>query len=340
MAKDQHSLTDVEEGGFVPPSGVRLVPTEQVLLLAVTLPHMPMAQRRVAVAFAVEDQIARALDTVHVVLGPQVGAMWLVAVVAKDVLAEWPLGRLVPDVCMVPVPAMAEWSVWARGTRVLVRCADGTGFATNADAFGIYHLAAGRPALVIYAGELPAGFAALRQDILPAMDPRFAKFDLSAARVKDYAARLPRGWRGLAGLLAVAVAGHLGLVGLDTLALMRLREAQIDAVRRTAGLAEDASIETAVAQAMVARQGTAPAAFLPQLSRVFAAIADEQIAVRDLHYTSDAGSITMTVEAPDITTLQATETALQDAGLIVAAGAATRANGLAEQQLVITHGAP
>jgi general secretion pathway protein L len=339
VAKDRHNLVDTGEGGFTPPAGVRLVPTEQVLLLTVTLPQMPAAQRRVAVAFAVEDQIARPLDDVHAVLGPQVGAAWLVAVVAREVLAGWPAGRLVADVGMVPVPAAGEWSVLVQGARALVRCADGTGFATDAGAFGVYHLAAGRPALIVYGQEMPEGFVASRRDVLPAMDARFARFDLNAARVQSYATCLPRGWRRLAGLLAVAAVGHLALVGIDTLALMRLRDAQVAAVREAAGLAEGASVEAAVAQTMAAQPGAAPSTFLPQMIAIFAAM-ETPLAVRDLRYLGDAGSITITVEAQDITTLQATETALNDAGLTVAAGAATSSNGLAEQQLTITGGAP
>jgi general secretion pathway protein L len=109
-----------------------------------------------------------------------------------------------------------------------------------------------------------------------------------------------------------------------------------------AGLAEDANIEAAVAQAMVVQQPGARGAFLPQLSTVFAAIGGQagDVAVRDLRYLGSAGSIVMTAEAQDIATLQAVETALHDAGLAVASGAATSGNGLAEQQLTITGGAP
>jgi general secretion pathway protein L len=340
MAKDQHIVVDVP--AMVAPAGATLVRTEDVLLLSVTLPQMPMAQRRTAVAFAVEDQIARPLDDVHVVLGPQIDVAWLVAVVARDVLAGLPVGRLVPEVMMVPVPADGEWSVCAQDSRVLVRCADGTGFATDVSAFGVYHLAAGRPGLVLYGGDLPDGFAALRRDVLPAMDLRFAKFDLNAARVQGYNARLPRGWRGFVGLLVAAAFGHLALIGVDTLALMRLRDAKAAEVRLAAGLAKGASVEAAVAQAMVVQPAGPKDAFLPQLSTVFAAMGAQtgRVSVRDLRYLADAGSIVMTVEAQDIATLQATETALNDAGLTVASGAATSGNGLAEQQLTITGGTP
>jgi general secretion pathway protein L len=340
MAKDQHIMA--EAPALVGPAGVILVRTEDVLVLAVTLPQMPAAQRRVAVAFAVEDQIARAVDDVHVVLGPQMGLAWLVAVVAREVLAGWPKGRLVPDVFMLPMPAAGEWSVWVQGDRVLVRCADGAGFATSVPAFGVFHLAAGRPGLVLYGGALPDGFAVLRRDVLPAMDARFARFDLNGARAQGYAKRLPRGLRGFGILLGVAAVGHLGLLGVDTLALTRLRDTKMAAVRVAAGLAEDANIEAAVAQAMVVQQPGARGAFLPQLSTVFAAIGVQsgKVAVRDLRYLASAGSIVMTVEAQDIATLQAAETALHDAGLAVASGAATSGNGLAEQQLTITGGAP
>lgn len=338
VAKDQHSLMESGTGLLVPPAGVQLVPTEHVLLLRVTLPKMTAAQRRVAVGFAVEDQIARPLDDVHVVLGPQIGAGWLVGVVARDVLAAWPAGRLVADVGMVPVPASGEWAMFVQDARILVRCADGTGFATGFQAFGVFHLAAGRPGLVVYGGELPDGFVVLRRDDLPAIDAGFARFDLNAARVQNYAAGLPRGWQGLTGLLAVAAVGHMALAGVDTLALMRLRDVQAGAVRVAAGLPDGANIEAAVAQAMVVRGGAAQSAFLPQLNTVFVAMAG-RVGVRDLHFAANAGSITMTVEAPDIATLQATESALRDAGLQVSAGAATSGNGLAEQQLTITGGA-
>jgi general secretion pathway protein L len=263
-------------------------------------------------------------------------------VVARDVLTALPKGRLVPDVFMLPMPAVGEWSVWVQGERVLVRCADGTGFATPTGSFAVYHLAAGRPGLVLYGGELPDGFAVLRRDVLPAMDARFAKFDLNIARAQSYATRLPRGLRGFGILLGVAAMGHLALLAVDTLALTRLRDTKVAAVRVAAGLADRANIEAAVAQAMVVQQARPQNAFLPQLSTVFAAMGVQsgKVAVRDLRYLASAGSIVMTVEAQDIATLQAVETALNDAGLVVASGAATSGNGLAEQQLTITGGAP
>ena len=53
---------------------------------------------------------------------------------------------------------------------------------------------------------------------------------------------------------------------------------------------------------------------------------------------SDQGTLALTLQAPDIVTLQSVEVALKDAGFRVTAGAATTAGGLAEQQLTLLGG--
>ncbi|MGL5010120.1 MAG: type II secretion system protein GspL, partial [Paracoccaceae bacterium] len=209
------------------PAGVRFVAGEDVLLLAVAMPEMSAAQRRAAVGFAVEDLIARPLDEVHVVLGPAVAERWLVAVIGRDVLEALPAAakaRLVPDVLAVPVPEAGQWSVWAGPSRVLVRTADGAGFAAAMGALPYFHLAAGRPGIVLYGGVLDAQFSVLRPAVLPTqLEASLQRFDLSmggAARGMT----LPRAWRQMAAVVVLAGLGHLWLLATDTWALGRVRD--------------------------------------------------------------------------------------------------------------------
>lgn len=119
------------------PAGAAPIPAEDVLLLSVALPRMTAAQRRKAVCYGVEDQIACPLDAVHVIAGPAMaGGRWLVAVVARAVLAAHqtaaPGLRLLPETMGLPVPDEGHWAVWAGACRVILRRADGSGMALPA----------------------------------------------------------------------------------------------------------------------------------------------------------------------------------------------------------------
>ena len=89
--------------------------------------------------FAVEELIAEPLEASHVGWGGGLGrGEYLVVVVAHREMAVWagraaPGQRLVPDVLALPVPADGCCSVREAGGRVLVRRADGTGYATRAE---------------------------------------------------------------------------------------------------------------------------------------------------------------------------------------------------------------
>ena len=144
------------------------VPGEDVLLLSVALPPMPAAQRRAAVAFAVEDRIARPLDEVHVILGPALdnAGHWLVAVVGRACMAAHlarlrpgPGVRVLPDTLTVPVPPAGHWAAREEAGRVLLRMADGTGMAVRAETLGMLHRLAGQPVVLHHGGVLPEGIA-------------------------------------------------------------------------------------------------------------------------------------------------------------------------------------
>jgi general secretion pathway protein L len=329
--------------------GVVHVTGEDVLLLAVAMPDMSAAQRRAAVAFAVEDRIARPLDEEHVILGPALpdhgdGKRWLVAVIARDRLAAIPVvrkTRLMPDVLALPVPQAGQWSVWAIGLRALVRTPDGAGFATAAAALPVYHLAAGRPGIVLYGGALDGLLPVLRTARLPAWpDPALERFDLNTARATIRSANLPRAWRQIAALLVLAGLGHAGLLMADTLAIGRIRDISVAALREAlaaAGQPAEGDLETAIRTALARSQGTVGPRLMPMLARAFAALGPEagRVFTSDLRYAADQNSLMLTLQAPDIVTLQGVETALTGAGFRVTAGAATTGDGIAEQQMTL-----
>jgi general secretion pathway protein L len=343
--------------GLLVPAGVCLVPTEAVLLLAQSMPRMSAAQRRAAIAFAVEDRIAQPLDSVHVILGPALPdtagqSSWLVAVVARAVLAQLRASapkkaRLVPDVLLLPVPAGDQWSVWASGARVLVRTADGAGFATVAEALPLFHLAAGRPDFVLYGDPLDPQFRIAGQATLPAMfDTALSKFDLQVPR-QQQGTLMPQTstWRRLAAVLACAAVGHGAILATDVWALGRMKAKSQDDLRQmlqSAGQPAEADLDLTINQMLAQGADVTAPRFLPLMTRAYAVLsaAGSGVTTSDLRYVGQDNTLMLTLQAPDIATLQDIETALSGAGMAVVAGAATNADGLAQQQLTLQGAAP
>lgn len=333
-----------------PPAGVAYLPGETVLLLTTPLPAMSRAQRIAAVSFAVEDRIGQPLEDVHVALGPEMpGApgRWLVAVASHEVIAAQraPPGiRLLPDTVAVPVP-QAGWAVWAGATRALVRREDGSGFAAPIAALAVFWEAAGRPEITLHRGALPSGFPVRAGEPIgtaPLTD--LAGLDLNGKRHAATDPAFRRTMRGLAAIISFAAVGHLLLAWLDLLALDRLAEERAMAVR--AALAEQAQpvagdLELAIAQALAARRSLDRPSSLDLMTKIFSAMAREtgRISVRDLRIDAVQRSAVVTLEGPDLATLQRVEAELVEAGLTVSSGAATTGNGAAEVRLTIRDGA-
>lgn len=84
-----------------------------------------------------------------------------------------------------------------------------------------------------------------------------------------------------------------------------------------------------------------PGAFLPLLARVSAALqpVGDAITFRNLGFDAADGSLALTIDAPDLATLQAVQTNLTAAGLAAASGVATTSDTGAEVRTVIG-GAP
>lgn len=326
------------------------LPPEAVLVHAIPLPDLPPAARRAAAGFAVEDLIAQPLEQVRVVLGPQYpekSGTWLVAVVDQGVLADaiaqaGPSRPVLAAVMRLPVPAEG-WAVALIGGQMLIRRADGSGFAIDPVLVLPLWRAQGEPALTRYGDEAAP-------QLLPFADPPLQlpaeanlphlSFDLAAVagRRWSYVKRPGRLWA--AGFAGVAICAHLALTALDVVAHKRLAAQSLTrlatAVTPHAAAGEDPV--TAATRVLAAKGGASAPAFLTLAATAIAALPPPQsgVSLRGLRFDETSGAMVLAVIAPDIPALQAVEAALAKAGHAVTAGPASSRNGAAEAEMTLT----
>lgn len=294
-----------------------LVPTEQVLLLAVDLPLSSRAKRIEALPFAIEDRIADPIDAVHLAIGAEISPKrYLVAVVRHDVMAGWVeradaagLGNaaMVPDALALPVPAEGAWSVDLGANRAVVRAGDGTGFACAASMLIPAWQAAGRPPATAYGAPLPdammPGSAPLdpeplaRRLLLPALDLRQGAYARRRATSNV--------WRRLAWIAAIGAVAHTGIALADTVVLTmaanrRAAETKELLASVAPGVPVTGDLATTAANLLPANSGV-PQTFLPLLTRVSTALAPiGGINARAIEFQGNA--LTMDIDsAPGLT---------------------------------------
>ena len=139
------TATGATRAGATGADPVIAVPSEALLILALTLPPLAASQRRAAALFAAEPFLSQPLEEMQLILGPRLGpdaaAPYLAVVLARStlrqILAQHPASRarLVPDVLLLPRPPEGHWTVAAAAGRLLARLPDGTGFAAAEPAF-------------------------------------------------------------------------------------------------------------------------------------------------------------------------------------------------------------
>lgn len=300
-------LIIAERGG---PATV-LVPTEQVRLLAIDLPLASRAKRLEALPFAIEDQIAEPIESVHLALGAEIAPKrYLVGVVRHDVMAGWVdaaeevgLGHaaMVPDALALPRPAEGEWAVELDADRTMVRAGDGTGFAVPPAMLQAVWQAADRPAARSYGAPLPAEMMAGGSTIAPeALSERLLApaLDLRQGRYARRRAALPNVWRRLGWIVALGAAAHVVIATADTLMLRRIadrREADARAVVALAapGANLGGDLAASVADLLPTGSSAPPDAFLPLLTRVSGALGplSGALTVRAIDYQANALTI-------------------------------------------------
>ncbi|WP_161554164.1 type II secretion system protein GspL [Stenotrophobium rhamnosiphilum] len=122
---------------------VVLVSSSDVRLTSVTVPARQAAKVLQAAPYALEDQLAEDVDTLHFALGPrQLNGSYPVAVIAKAKIEEWltPFRAaglmpdvLVPETLCLPEAETDRWSALAEPGHITVRSAGFNGFGCVAE---------------------------------------------------------------------------------------------------------------------------------------------------------------------------------------------------------------
>ncbi len=294
-----------------------LVPTEQVRLLAVDLPLSSRAKRLEALPFAIEDQIAEPIESLHLALGAEIAPKrYLVGVVRHEVMERWVdladaggLGQaaMVPDALALPQPPEGEWAVDLGETRALVRVGDGGGFAIPAPLLGAAWETAGKPAALAYGTALPAemmlGRSALAPGPLatrllsPVLDLRQGRYAVRRAGISTF-------WRRLGWIVAIGAAAHTAIAFADTLMLRSIADRRAAETRTVAGLAAPGAnlggdLRTVIPDLLPKSGSKAPDAFLPLLTRISGALQPlgGSLSVRQIAF--EGNTLTMDVDGTD-----------------------------------------
>lgn len=326
-----------------------LVPTEDVLLLAVDLPIANRTRRAAALPFAVEDQVSEPIEALHAALGAELSpGRYLAGVVRHDRMVQWcalldaaglERAAVLPDALSLPAPGVGCWAVAADGDRLLVRTHDGAAFAVPSSAFPGVWETADRPQLVSYGEPLSDEFAAEPTGpgwSGPSTTAASIPLDLRQGRYARRSNSSP--W--LQRLLLVAISGvlaHAAIYAVDTVALIRsadARRAEVAVLVAAAGGPTGGDL-AATAEAMLPGTNNA-SGLLPLFSRVARALQPigQTIALQSVAYERAAG-LTMEVEASDLAGLQEAETALRGAGLVPASGGSAVEGGRASQTITL-----
>lgn len=311
-----------------------LVPSEDVLLLAVDLPLPSRRARASALPFALEDHVAAPLGEVHFALGTELSAQrHLAGAVRHDIMTRWverleaaglSYASLVPDAVALPVPAPGGWSVQLAEGRALVRTEDGAGFATAFDRLPQLWSAAGRPLCTSYGSPLPPEIPSVPAEL--ELEPITARILVPAIDLRQglYARprrAMPPVARKIAYILAAGALAHGAIAVADTLALRGIAEdrrsdAQLLAERFLPGTVVNRDFAAEVNQLLTAG-GSRSSSFIPYLNQIAASLgqAGPGIVLRGLHYDAPSARLTMIVQAPDMATLQRVEPVLTARGL-------------------------
>lgn len=326
-----------------------LLPGEDVLTTAVKLPQKRRRQALKALPFLLEDSIASDVGLEHLAVGADTPrGETLVAVTRKlkmrGLLQTFSSAGVAP-VQVLPDYAMLRdnpdtWQVLVSGKRAMVRCPDGTGFSTP-----LSHLA-----LLLDTSRMPeAGPAAKTVQLIrtadtpaPALmndwhiDEQLVADPLQHLAAEAQAASLNllqdefrvmehntwnwRPWATAAVLAFVAICISLLETGLETARLNRESEqlkASIFEMAREA-LPETRQIQDPQAQLLIAwrelgKAGAGGAEFLPLLDRVAAAVSQQPVTVREIHFKD--GALTLALQGSSLQQLDNLRLQIEQQGL-------------------------
>ncbi len=316
-----------------------LLAAELTSLHIAALPRTTARQRPQILAFAIEERLGAAIDTVAVFELPRAGPdrAALALVVDRGLVAGLAQSHL-PEVLALPRPVeIDDWHVWRDGPRAVVRAGDGTGFAVQTAALPVLWRRAGRPALIALAdglGDLPHVTASP-----PPPDSAELAFRIYPPTA-DPARHAWRPARIAAGAVFVALGLHLAVAAADTFALgQRAEAARAEAQVALARVLPEIAVtdDTGPLLTRLAPRGTRPEGsdMLPMLSEVTSALLTTGAGVTMRRISWGNGQLQALILAPRLEDLQTVEGALEAAGFSVRAGAASAGEGGAESEMAI-----
>ena len=155
-------------------------PAQDVRLLTVAVPAKQTSKAILAVPYALEDQFAEDVETLHFAIAPSANARgeWSVAVVAAQHMRDWlaPFTArglvpeaLIPETLALPWRDDARWTVLAEPGHVTVRTGTTAGFGCLAEDLELFlGLAEGdskQPLRILISEGVDADFTVLERDI-------------------------------------------------------------------------------------------------------------------------------------------------------------------------------
>ncbi len=326
-----------------------LVPSEDVLTLAVDLPFTTRRQRETALPFAIEDAVAEPLAALHCALGQEMAPRrhlagvvqharmrtWLAIVATADLDPA----VLLPDALSLPMPATGAWSVRVDSGRALVRTDQGTGFALPVRDLPTAWSAAGQPRLALLGGDLPDTMIEGVEDesvlLGTVHDPVavLAPLDLRQGTHAAVRAGAPDVLKTVAMIAGIGVLAHVGILAVDALLLHRMAETREAETRL---LLQQVAPNLASGEDLIAAADRA----LPQgsggarpFTRLLAQASGALPSAGQLGFTQvaydQAGELSLGVVVPDAATLEQAVAALNTAGLTASGAPAGVDQGMA-----------
>lgn len=330
-----------------------LVPSEDVLTLAVDLPFATRRQRETALPFAIEDAVAEPLAALHCALGQEFAPRrHLAGVVQHGRMRHWLAmlatadldpAVLLPDALSLPTPDIGAWSVRVDSGRALVRTDQGTGFALPVRDLPTAWSAAGQPRLALLGGDLPDTMieGVENDDVLlgSVQDPVAVLVPLDL-RQGPYAAvpvGAPNAMKTAVMIAGFGVLAHVGVLAVDALILHRMAETREAETRL---LLQQVAPNLAPGEDLIAAADRA----LPQgsggakpFTRLLAQASGALPPAGPLTFTQveygEAGDLSLGVNVPDAATLDQAVAALNTAGLTASGAPAGVDQGVATSGL-------
>ncbi|QSP93952.1 type II secretion system protein GspL [Marinobacter salinisoli] len=152
---------------------IGLIPGEEVLFCVADIPAKQSRFIQQALPFAVEEQIAQDIDTVHLALGPRTEAGYRVAAVDDERMQQWValfrnwdhvrLDALYPDASLLPVTE-GGWSICLDGDAALLMNEREEWFSVQASNLGMFAKTLALPPSEEVVAEVPVSLYGTEDD--------------------------------------------------------------------------------------------------------------------------------------------------------------------------------